>query len=229
MSIQGMREWVRTHRVMLGIIIVLLIAGLLITFASMGLAGRNQVANETDSTAAFETAIEKQREDLAANPTDYSANYSLANTLYEYAAQIVGTDTEASFAAFEEAAGLYLVALENAPEDLNDVGIANMYVKVANCYSVIGQNDEAEKYYDMAVEAAPADLDTSATYVQHLVSISKYDEAIKVMEALINATDDESVISAANNMIEQIKAAQESAANAETENTEDTTEENTEE
>lgn len=220
MTIQGMREGVKKHKILIGILFVLLIASLLITYSVSGLLNNNIGNSQETDYSGFEKAVASQRADLEAAPDDYSANYSLANTLYEYATQLVNDDAATALSYYEEAGGLYLKALENAPDDLNELGRANMYSKAAVCYSVASKNDEADKYFREAVKLAPADLETSVIYARHLVSIAEYDAALEVMNDLVANTDDEQTITAANSVIEQIKAAKDGAANAPTDDAE---------
>lgn len=214
MTIQGMREGVKKHKILIGILFVLLIASLLITYSVSGLRNASLGTGQGADYSGFEEAVAQQREDLKANPDDYSANYSLANTLYEYATQLVNDDAATALTYYEEAGGLYLKALENAPADLNDQGKANMYSKAGACYSVAGNNEEAEKNFKAAVELAPADLDTNVIYARHLVSLGEYDAAQQVMTELVENADDEQVVASANSIIEQIKTAKDGAANA---------------
>ncbi|MGI5825395.1 MAG: hypothetical protein ACOX7J_07475 [Bacillota bacterium] len=233
MSIQGMREWVKTHKILIGIILGLLVLSLLLTYSIGSLTKYGDLsggANQTDYSG-FEKALTSERAELEANPTDYSANYNLANTLYEYARQLaLSEETEnqdKSFEMLKEAAPLYIAALDNAPEELNDLARAQMYTKAAQCYASTNQESVAADYYQEALKLAPADLDTVSAYAQYLAFSGDYDASVQVLNDLIANTDDEATISSAKSLIEQLQALQKSAEskdNAEegsTEKTED--------
>lgn len=226
MSIQGMREFVKTHRVLIGVLLGLIVVSLLVTFAIGGLSSVRNVGGQQAQTdySGFEESIATQKAELEANPTDYAANYNLANTYYEYAVQLAQSteqaDQDKSFEMLAEAGPLYITALENAPDDLNDLARAQMYTKAAKCFASTDQEDVAEGYYQEAVKLAPTDLDTCVAYAQYLAYTGDYEGSIQVMNDLIAGTDDETVISSANSFIEQIKALQSSAESTDT--TEDT-------
>lgn len=216
MSIQGMREWVKSHRVLIGILLGLIVASLLITY-SIGAMTRSSGSGNTDQVdiAAYEEYVAEKRAAYEANTEDYTTNYELATALYELGLASIYEDSTKAIASFAEAADYYVVAIGIAPSDLNDLGLAQLYVKAANCYSITGDNDKAKENYEAAVKLAPGEFEVGYTYAQHLAGIAEYDAAIKVLENMIANTTDQSIIDSANALIEEINVVKAQSAGGE--------------
>lgn len=215
MSIQGMREWVKSHRVLIGILLGLIVVSLLITY-SVGAAKKTstaQTGNNTSDIASYENIVAEKRTAYESNKEDYTTNYELASALYDLGLATVYEDYTKAVASFTEAADYYVVCLELAPADLNDLGRAQLYVKAANCLSVAGENDKAKANYDEAVKLAPGDFEVGFTYAQHLAGIKEYDAAIEVLNNLIANSTDQSIIDSANSLIEEINTVKAQSAN----------------
>ena len=68
MTIQGMREGVKKHKILIGILFVLLIASLLITYSVSGLRNASLGAGQGADYSGFEKAVAQQRATAAAFP-----------------------------------------------------------------------------------------------------------------------------------------------------------------
>ena len=220
MSIQAMREWVKTHKILIGVILGLLVLSLLLTYSIGSLTKYGDLSggvNQSDYSG-YEQSLETQRAAVEANPNDYEANYGLATTLYEYAARLgssTDTDDQAkSLELLKEAAPHFITAAENASDDLNDLAKAQMYSKAARAYASVSEDETAVGYYKKAIELAPTDLDTVSAYAQYLVYIADYDGALEVMNTLVESSEDENTIASAKSFISQIESLQSSAGNA---------------
>ena len=217
MSIQAMREWVKTHKILIGVILGLLVLSLLLTYSIGSLTKYGDLSggvNQNDYSG-YEQALETQRAAVEANPNDYEANYNLATTLYEYASRL-GSSTESadqtkSLELLKEAAPHFITAIENASADLNDFAKAQMYTKAARAYASVNEDEAAVGYYKSAMELAPTDFDTVAAYAQYLVYTGDYDGALEVMNALVDSAEDENTITSAKSFISQIESLQSSA------------------
>lgn len=89
MSIMGMREWFRKNRVIMGLILLLILVGLLISY---GLFGRNAAGSY--SAADYEELVAQAREAYEADPTDPETVYALAQALANYTQYLSDNDAE---------------------------------------------------------------------------------------------------------------------------------------
>ena len=217
MSIQAMREWVKTHKILIGVILGLLVLSLLLTYSIGSLTKYGNLSGgvNQEDYSGYEQALETQRAAVEANPNDYEANYNLATTLYEYASRL-GSSTEAdnqskSLELLKEAAPHFITAVENASADLNDLAKAQMYTKAARAYASVDEKEKAEQYYTAAIELASTDFDTVAAYAQYNVYTGNYDKALEIMNTFVDNSEDENAITSAKSFISQIEALQSSA------------------
>ena len=224
MSIQRMREWVKSHRILIGVLFGLLVLSLLLTY-SIGNLGRSSAGSDEVDYSAFEESIANQRAEQEANPDDYATNYNLANSLYEYANQLYQSENEEDYQkgmdALAEAAPLYVRAAENAGEDVNDLAKAQMYTRAAQCYASVDESAQAEEYYLLALDLAPDDLDTVIAYAQYLAYAARYDESINLLNELSATIDDEATKSSVDSLIQQLETLRDSAESTDEQETQE--------
>lgn len=224
MSIQRMREWVKSHRILIGVLFGLLVLSLLLTY-SIGNLGRSSGGSGEVDYSAFEESIANQRAEQEANPDDYAINYNLANSLYEYANQLYQSENEEDYQkgldALAEAAPLYVNAAENAGEDVNDLAKAQMYTRAAQCYASVDENTQAEEYYLLAVELAPDDLNTVVAYAQYLAYDGRYDESIDLLNDLSSTIEDADTKSSVDSLIQQLETLRDSAESTDEQKTQE--------
>ncbi len=219
MTIQGMRDWIKKHRNWIIALFVLLIIGLVGTYASSGFGGGKQNGGVTleQQLEASNLAIEDARQNLAANPDSYNELYALANQLDQGASVMsqAGQDEEAK-AAYLEAADLYHKGLEKAPEDLNDAGRARMLLLSASCYVLVEDFESADKDFKAAIEEAPKDPTANTTYINYLVNFDRLDEALlAAISYQSSLPQGDANLENATAYVEAIKAMIESKANPE--------------
>ncbi len=104
MSIMGMREWFRKNRVIMGVILLLILVGLLISY---GLFGRNAAGSY--SAADYQELVAQAREAYEADPTDPETVYALAQALANYTQYLSdnGADQDEINAADDETVKYY--------------------------------------------------------------------------------------------------------------------------
>ena len=227
MTILGMRTWIKKHTVLIIVLFILLVIGLLASYATIGSSGarnNNVSVDVQQQLQVYEEQIAAARTELEAAPNGYSENNSLANLLKEYG-NILYTNSQAEegTVAFEEAATLYHTAYDNVPEKLNNYGRAQILVNAALCYFMVGNTEAADQDYQAAVELAPEEYNIIASYAQYLLYTNRMEEAKTVLtdyKAGLPAGDEN--IAAVDELlaaIDEVIAQQ----NADTETGEDTT------
>ncbi len=229
MSIQSMRHITKTKRWIMVSIIVILIAGLLISYAVWSSPDHLNSGN-TDTTQAkidaYTQSISSQETELANNPEDFSTLSTLGELYYNLGeAQASSTDLNVktgSKTSFNKSAGYYNDALNNAPENLNDKGKANLLMKVGVSYLAGGDTDNGNKYLRQGLEAAPTDYDNNVLFAQLMFyqgRIAEAQAALEYYKSLLPAGD--SNIANIDSLLQQIE--DEWKKQSESENQDDST------
>ncbi len=198
MSIQSMRNATQKNRWIMIIIAVLLIAGILITYAvssSVGGTGlTDQEANVEQQIQYYQQAVAALEEELANQPNDYSTLTQLGENYYNLAVmQGANGDSEGMDASLKAGIGYYQDALNNAPENLNDLGKAELDMKIGGMYFYTTEKDTGYEYMREAVNLVPENYDINVTYAYYLWMDGQYEQAIAVLEVLkdVLPADDE--------------------------------------
>ena len=120
------RVFMKKHRVLVIIVIVLLVASLLISYA---LLGTSSSVSEEEQLRAQAAALEEYLADYDENGDyDYSTLISYADSFYTLGGMYYQlADDENSQINYQAAVPLYIKAVDLAPEDLNDLGFAQLY------------------------------------------------------------------------------------------------------
>ena len=199
MSIQGMRTWIRSHRVWIIVLFVLLVISLLFAYSISAFVGRgNQTGDNGQTLAEYEATITEQRNALAANPEGYNENNNLAQTLSDYAYALAVSDDAANMqeqitSYYQESAELYLEAVVYAPDNINATGLSNLYCNAAIAYYGAGDTENAKTYFDTAVETDPTNSTAVFSKMQFLAFSGDYATGIELLQnyqELIGEDDD---------------------------------------
>jgi len=189
MSIQSMRHVTKSKRWIMVSVIVILIAGLLVSYAVWS-SPDNLKSGSTDETQAkidaYTQSIASEETELANTPNDFSILSTLGELYYNLGvAQMSSEDQtiQASYTtSFNKSAGYYINALENAPESLNDKGRSDLLMKVGVSYLSAGDADDGNQYLRQGLEAAPTDYQNNVLYAQAMLYQGRIAEAQATLE-----------------------------------------------
>ena len=187
------RVFMKKHRVLVIIVIVLLVASLLISYA---LLGTSSSVSEEEQLRAQAAALEEYLADYDENGDyDYSTLISYADSFYTLGGMYYQlADDENSQINYQAAVPLYIKAVDLAPEDLNDLGFAQLYAAAAKASYMAQEVDSASDYYLEAVDLAPEDWEIARDYAYYLVGTNQSATAIDYLNYYLNnyATDENS-------------------------------------
>lgn len=221
MVMRKIRQSKNTMRLPLIIMTIILAFGLVGSFAlwsAPNLTSPTQVQPLTleQKIANDIASIENLEEALNQKPKDFGILQSLANRQYDLGSLYVeANNTEKSTEVFAKAVENYLAALENAPENLNAEGKANILTDAAYCAWNSNQVDQAEALFKQAIEVDPKHVNAQYNYSIFLAfQKQNYDRAIDQLNNLksILASDDPKV-NDVNALIENIKGLSQVPAN----------------
>ncbi|MDO4580959.1 MAG: hypothetical protein Q4B96_00030 [Bacillota bacterium] len=223
MFMQKIRKSTRKHRKLLIGVIILLMIGLVGSFAVWGsndYSGGESVEDMTtvERIAAYEQYIDEIKAD-AGEEMDYSTATTLASlhmTMYSlnYTAASENSSNAEAAASYSvqaqveasTAADYYQQALELAPDTLNDLGKAQLIAGQAEAVFYSGDAAAAEQLYIQATDLAPDDLDTNIKYANYLYSVNGLDAAVAYLTVLRGRVSaDESKVAAVDAQIEYIQ------------------------
>ncbi|MCR4963551.1 MAG: hypothetical protein K6B40_06720 [Firmicutes bacterium] len=176
---QRIRHATKRRRGALIAVVVLLILGLVLGFASWG---SNDYSSANQSGASIADQINSYQEYLAGAEAKYQAeqSYENANTLatgYQYLYQLYASASEEenapdyqapAQAAAANAAKYFKASCDLAPENLNDAGRARILANAGSMYYAAGDEDAANACFEEAAAAAPHDIEMAANYAGYL-------------------------------------------------------------
>ena len=203
MFMQNLRRSAKKHRGLALIIVALIVVSLVATFA---LGSRNQSGKNSNVDQAQQLAANiKYTEELIVTheaqegEKDYSYYSSLAGYYATLASYYAESSSDKTAATGLKAAENYSLALENAPAELNDLGMAKIYINIASNYWLGEDLDNAGKNFILAIEQAPSEWEIANSYANYLFYtqgldpakeyLTLYKEQVKGDTAKIEAAD----------------------------------------
>ena len=181
MFMQKIRRATKNRRGVLIAVVVLLILGLVLGFASWG---SSDYSSGTQTGTTIEDQIKAYEEYLAGLTQDYQAEntYENANALatgYQYLYQLYavasGEESAADYQALAvsaaaSAAQYYPTRYDLAPENLNEAGRARILASAGSMYYAASDDTSAAACFEEAIAIAPQDIETAANYAAFLYS-----------------------------------------------------------
>jgi len=206
MVMRRIRHSKKTMRLPLIIMTLILGFGLVGSFAIWSAPNVNTNGNKAQITpeeqiANLQASIDTWEKSLQDTPKDFSLLKSLADVRYEQAGLYVQTENyDKSQEVFQKSLENYLAALDNAPEELNNKGKADIMVQAATCAWHSSQNEVADALFQQAKGLVPDDFDTIYSYVLFLAlgkqdfpqaksELEAYKGTLKAGDALIAEID----------------------------------------
>lgn len=161
-------------------------------------SGQNQTPEEKIKN--YQASIDTWETSLKEKPKDFSLLRSLADVRFEQAQLYVETgDNNKSKEVFAKSLENYLLAMDNAPAEINNKGRADLMVRAAYCASASGENNLAGHMFQEAVKLVPEDYETRSNYTIFLVmqqnfagakdELTKYKALLKEGDPLIAQVD----------------------------------------
>lgn len=217
MVIQKIRNKTQSKKTWLGIMVAVLIFGLLGSYfiwqsPDFGTGMTTEQAEK--QLAAYDDAIKKAKEELAANPNDYATLVNIAS-LYQAQGELLGELDRYNEAptSYANVIDYYTKALENKPDELNAAGEAEIYSKIANANWVIGYNEGAEAAFDKALALDPTNWSINYVKIMYLFATYGIDQALDAAKAYQELVKDDAELSQnAENLVSQIQKVKDSAA-----------------
>ncbi len=188
MFMESLRQGKKKHRNLMIAVVVILAVSLVGSFAIwQSPSGQGGSGSESDNAAQYQAALQsvqaaidtKLTEVGEGNTPDFataSAIGELYATAYQYNSML--EDAENAVIAANQAAIYYELALQQAPAELNEQGIANYKALAGTYYLVSNQYEKAGRYLQEALEVMPADYQLNYSYAMYLMRMNKTAEAI---------------------------------------------------
>lgn len=185
MLMENIRRGRKKYRKLLIVVIALLVISLLSTFALLGSSAGLNAGGEGQQT---ELQIQALKEAIAqaeaqTGEKDYTANNTLAsyysNLASAYAEQ--GEDALVQEAA-AKAAQYFRATAETAPEEMNELGRAQIYTNMGNHYYVAGDDVMARAAFEEAIGLAPAEWSIARAYSFFLFNTQGIEGAVAYLE-----------------------------------------------
>ena len=187
------RVFMKKHRILVIVVIVLLVASLLISYA---LLCTSSGASEEAQLQAQAAALEEYLADYDENGDyDYSTLISYADSFYTLGGMYYQlADNEKSQANYQAAVPLYIKAIDLAPEELNDLGFAQLYAAAGKASYMAQDVSSASDYYLQAVDLSPENWEIARDYAYYLVGTNQSQTAIDYLNYYLSnyATDENS-------------------------------------
>ena len=193
MFMESLRQGKKKHRNLMIAIVLVLAVSLVGSFAIwQSPTGKGGSGNENDTTAQYQaalvsvqTAIDAKLAELGeGNSPDFATASSIGElyaTSYQYNSML--EDAANATLAANQAAYYYELALNQAPAELNEQGIANYKAMAGTYYLVSNQFEKAGAYLKAALEVMPTDYQLNYNYAMYLMRMDKVDEAIAHLTA----------------------------------------------
>lgn len=224
MTMEDMRRGIKRHRKVVLIVVIVLAAGLVSSFAFMG-------ANKTDFSALKNTGadganIQAQVDALKEAITDaskpegaewtFSENRNMAELYKSLAEAYLKLNDSANMAsAASQAAKYYQGSLDTAPAELNDKGKADIYASQGLMYFFAGQNDPSRAAFVSALKLAPSDIEINYQYAYVIYGLEGLDAAVAFLnEYKESLPQDDANRTTVDNIIAQWTAYEQEAAAA---------------
>jgi len=183
----NIRKGTQKHRKLLIIVVIILGAGMVSTFATWnsnyGASSSSDDPTTTDYIEMYEGAI-KDNTPAEGQQIDYSTASTLAQD-YKYLSSYYNKASDENKSTDEDLANQYLtkstesitkaaeyyqLAIDNAPENLNNLGLAQLYAnKAAALFSVGTASEEVRADYQKAYALAPDNWDIAYSYSQFIL------------------------------------------------------------
>jgi len=196
---QRIRKATYKHRKILIVVVAVLCVGMVNFFAyNKNSPGRNDSAEASavDQVKSYETYIaENEPADMAS--ADYSTATSMASMymqLSEYCTkaytEVLSTDQAAAVdyqtrgqAAAAKAAAYYQLAIDGAPDTMNDLALAQLYASRANALFYAGELEEARALFEQASAEAPDAFSVTGAYANFIFNVN----GLEAVESYLNA------------------------------------------
>ncbi|GEM_PF-2543768 len=239
MFMQNLRKATQKHRKLLIIVVVLLGASMVGTFASWNSNyDESSSSSDSPSTAEYIKMYEnlvKEKTPAEGKPVDYGTATTLAqyykqlNTYY-YTAYTENQSSDEKLAkeyltkstnAITKAAEYYQVAIDNALPGLNNLGKAQLYAnKAAALFGAGTDSQTVRANYQKAYELAPDNWDIAYSYSWFILSTDGLEKATAFLTAYKNSLPaDSSTSSTVDQAIQYYKSLYQSVDNTESKNT----------
>lgn len=188
MFMESLRQSKKKHRNLMLVVVLVLAVSLVGSFAIwQSPSGQGGSGSESDNTAQYQAALQsvqtaidtKLAEVGEGNTPDFataSAIGELYATAYQYNSML--EDAQNAVIAANQAAVYYELALQQAPAELNEQGLANYKALTGTYYLVSNQFDKAGSYLKEALDVMPEDYQLNYSYAMYLMRMNKTDEAI---------------------------------------------------
>jgi cytochrome c-type biogenesis protein CcmH/NrfG len=181
--LQAIRRGKRKMRIPLIIMVAMLAFGLVGSYAIWSSPNIDNAQKDVDPQAMVDNlqiSIDQYEKDLAKNPTDFTILKSLGEVRSQQGGFYLQlNDREKSQEVFAKGLENYLLAIEHAPEELNNQGQADLMVAAAYCASNGGQENTAGPLYQKAIQLTPEDFSARSNYVIFLAFYLQDIEAAK--------------------------------------------------
>lgn len=189
MFMQKIRRATKKHRKVLTVVVILLLVGLVGSFAvwnsnSMP-ANANQEATYTEQVQAYENYLAEHAPATVAE-ADYATAYSIAGYYMGLRSACAGAYQEAYASeseadreaaaqyaaraeeAVDQAVAYYQQALSQAPEGLNDLGLAQLYAELGTAQLYTVEQEGAKASFEQAIALAPDNVSVISSYANYL-------------------------------------------------------------
>lgn len=213
MFMQRIRRATKKHRKVLTIVVILLMVGLVGSFAVWN---SENVQGNTSQDLTYAEQIELYESYLAENEpatveeADYATAYSLAGYYLALRTACAGAYQEALYAeteeeqaeaeayatqaesAVEKAIAYYGQALAQAPDTMNDEGRAQLYAELASAQLYAANQEATRASLDQALALAPDNATVISTYANYLYGFEGFDAVNTYLTEKLDAMDAES-------------------------------------
>lgn len=214
MLMQSIRRGAKKYRVLAIIVVALIVISLVLSF---GMSGSNNDNNSVDNKAQLlaqaeylERSIAEQEADTGA-AKDYSYYSNLAGSYSSLAYAYYQLENSKSTEAYLKAAENYELALNNAPENLNETGKGLLYVDIANNYYYAGDDEKAVANYELARAIIPEEWSFASAYSVYLFNKQVYTEGMTGTREFLTdymelVKDDADKVESAQNQLDYLQA-----------------------
>lgn len=191
MVMKKIRQSKTTMRVPFIIMTIVLAVGMVGSFAiwsspnMQNNVGKTKTATTDDQIKNLQSSITTLETSLKETPKDYSTLTGLAESQYKLGElYFQANKQDQGRAVIAKSLENYLLAMDNAPKELNNKGQADLMVKAANAAWYAGQESTSDALYQQAMKLVPDDFSVMYQYAIYL-ALNKRDfaNAKKELEA----------------------------------------------
>lgn len=188
---QNIRRSTYKHRKILIVVVALLCVGLVGSFAMWNSDSSGGSQGEELTPAQQVESYEKyirENEPADMSAVDYSEATSMASMYAQLSqlcvqagSQVLSTDaaaaqrySERSLETGAKAAAYYQIAIDAAPDTMNEAALAQLYANRADALYLAAEYDEARTLYQQALLKAPDNFNTVASYSAFIFNVDGF-------------------------------------------------------